>query len=80
MRRRAAAARRANDRARRQREAGVDVPFSCEQGICGACETRVIDGDVDHRDSILTDSERAANKTMMICVSRCRSQRLVLDA
>lgn len=61
-------------------DAGLSPGFSCREGICGACETRVIDGDVDHRDSILTDSERAANKTMMICVSRCRSQRLVLDA
>lgn len=61
-------------------DAGLSPGFSCREGICGACETRVIDGDVDHRDSILTDSERAANKTMMICVSRCRSERLVLDA
>jgi len=60
-------------------EAGIDVPRSCEQGICGTCETRVISGDVDHRDSILSTSERAANQTMMICVSRARGSRLVLD-
>jgi tetrachlorobenzoquinone reductase len=61
------------------RDAGVDVGYSCEQGICGACETRVISGVPDHRDSILSDSERAANKTMMICCSGCKSDRLVLD-
>jgi ferredoxin len=60
-------------------DAGVDVPSSCEQGICGTCETRIISGEVDHRDSILSDDERAANRTMMICVSRARGSRLVLD-
>jgi ferredoxin len=60
-------------------EAGIEVPRSCEQGICGTCETRVISGEVDHRDSILSASERAANQTMMICVSRARGSRLVLD-
>jgi ferredoxin-NADP reductase len=60
-------------------EAGLDVPSSCQQGICGTCETRVICGEVDHRDSILSDCERAANQSMMICVSRARGRRLVLD-
>ena len=60
-------------------EAGIDVPCSCQQGICGTCETRVISGDVDHRDSILSEDERAANQSMMICVSRGRGSRLVLD-
>ena len=59
--------------------AGIDVPFSCEQGICGSCETRVISGLPEHRDSVLTPAEQAANKTMMICCSGCRSDRLVLD-
>ena len=58
---------------------GVNVPFSCEEGICGSCETRVIEGDVDHRDSVLTAAERAANKVMMVCLSGCKSERLVLD-
>lgn len=58
---------------------GIDVPCSCRQGICGTCETRVIEGDPDHRDSILTEAERAAGRTMMICVSRARTARLVLD-
>ncbi|MFA6265570.1 MAG: PDR/VanB family oxidoreductase [Pseudolabrys sp.] len=60
-------------------EAGIEVPRSCEQGICGTCECRVIAGDVDHRDSILSAAERAANQTMMTCVSRAKSPRLVLD-
>ncbi|MCK9913962.1 PDR/VanB family oxidoreductase [Microbacteriaceae bacterium K1510] len=60
-------------------EAGIELPRSCEQGICGTCEVRVISGDVDHRDSILSSAERAANQTMMTCVSRAKSGRLVLD-
>ena len=61
------------------REAGVSVLGSCLEGICGTCETEVVSGDVDHRDSILDDEERASNEVMMICVSRCRSARLTLD-
>ncbi len=61
------------------REAGVSVLGSCLEGICGTCETEVVDGDVDHRDSVLDEEERAANEVMMICVSRCRSARLTLD-
>jgi ferredoxin-NADP reductase len=60
-------------------EAGVSVLGSCFEGVCGTCEQAVIDGDVDHRDSILSDEEREANEYMMICVSRCRSARLTLD-
>jgi ferredoxin-NADP reductase len=60
-------------------EAGVSVLGSCHEGICGTCEQMVLGGDVDHRDSILDEDERAANDTMMICVSRCRSDRLTLD-
>lgn len=60
-------------------EAGFDQPRSCEQGICGTCECRVLEGEVDHRDSILSAGERAANQAMMVCVSRARSGRLVLD-
>jgi ferredoxin-NADP reductase len=60
-------------------EAGVSVLGSCFEGVCGTCEQAVIDGKVDHRDSILSDEEREANEYMMICVSRCRSARLTLD-
>lgn len=61
------------------RDAGVDTPYSCESGVCGACEAKVISGDVDHRDNVLTETERKASKTMMICCSGSKSPRLVLD-
>jgi len=59
--------------------AGVEVSCSCLEGVCGTCETAVLEGTPDHRDSILTDAERAAGDTMMICVSRASSPRLRLD-
>lgn len=62
------------------RHNGVSVLGSCLEGICGTCETGVLDGEVDHRDSVLDEEERAENDAMMVCVSRCRSARLVLDA
>lgn len=61
------------------RGAGISVLGSCLEGICGTCETQVLAGEVDHRDSVLDDDERAAGDCMMICVSRGRSERLVLD-
>jgi len=61
------------------REAGLDLMSSCEAGICGICETRVLSGIPDHRDMVLTDAEHAANDRMMICCSRALSDRLVLD-
>ncbi|XBB67891.1 PDR/VanB family oxidoreductase [Nocardioides sp. WV_118_6] len=61
------------------RAAGVSVVGSCLEGVCGTCETEVVDGDVDHRDSILNEEEKESNEFMMICVSRCRSGRLTLD-
>lgn len=61
------------------RRAGIQTLSSCQEGICGTCETPVLEGEPDHRDQVLTDDERAANETMMICVSRCRGDRLVLD-
>ncbi|ODP35216.1 PDR/VanB family oxidoreductase [Pandoraea sp. ISTKB] len=59
--------------------AGIDAEHSCMEGVCGACETRVLDGCPDHRDSVLSASERASNKVMMICVSGCKGDRLTLD-
>ncbi|MGW7255519.1 PDR/VanB family oxidoreductase [Streptomyces sp. NPDC054834] len=61
------------------RAAGVEVLYSCTEGTCGTCETDVLEGTPDHRDSVLSDDERASGETMMICVSRCRGGRLVLD-
>ncbi|MFN8189038.1 MAG: PDR/VanB family oxidoreductase [Nocardioidaceae bacterium] len=62
------------------REAGVAVLGSCLEGICGTCETGVLEGEVDHRDSVLDADEQEANDCMMVCVSRARTARLVLDA
>ncbi len=61
------------------RAAGVGALFSCEEGTCGTCETRIVDGVADHRDSILDDEEREEGESMMICVSRARTPRLVLE-
>lgn len=59
--------------------AGVDADYSCREGICGACETGVLEGTPEHHDSVLTERERASNKTMMVCVSGCKGDKLVLD-
>ncbi|MDK2660393.1 2Fe-2S iron-sulfur cluster-binding protein [Cupriavidus consociatus] len=60
-------------------DAGVDVPHGCKQGICGACKTQIVRGEPDHRDSVLSASERTAGNVMMVCVSGCKSEELVLD-
>ncbi|MGB3483866.1 MAG: PDR/VanB family oxidoreductase [Mycobacterium sp.] len=59
-------------------DAGADVLFSCEEGSCGSCQTTVLAGEVDHRDDLLTEAERA-DRQMLICVSRGTQGRLVLD-
>ena len=61
------------------RDAGLSLSYSCEAGICGTCETPVLSGIPDHRDAILTEDERLAGRTMMICCSGSKSRRLVLD-
>lgn len=61
------------------RERGVEVEASCEQGICGTCMARVLEGVPDHRDSFLSEEERFEGERVMLCVSRARSERLVLD-
>lgn len=58
---------------------GMTVLSSCREGVCGTCVTRVLAGDPDHRDVVLSDKERASNKVMTICVSRSLGDRLVLD-
>lgn len=60
-------------------EAGIQIEHSCSEGICGTCETKVLEGIPDHQDSILTPQERAANNTMMVCCSRSKTPELVLD-
>ena len=61
------------------REAGLEVTRPCVDGLCGMCETRVLDGEPDHRDVLLTAEEHACGDTMLICVSRARTRELVLD-
>lgn len=61
------------------RTVAPQVPFSCEEGYCGSCETGVMAGLPCHRDTVLTDEERAENDTMMICVGRSLTKRLTLD-
>ncbi|WP_063047009.1 PDR/VanB family oxidoreductase [Nocardia pseudovaccinii] len=61
------------------RNAGIDCMSSCTEGICGACETRVLGGEPDHRDVVLTDDERISNEVMMICCSGSKSRKLILD-
>jgi vanillate O-demethylase ferredoxin subunit len=58
---------------------GIEVPTSCEQGVCGTCLTRVLEGEPDHRDFYLTDDERARGDQMTLCCSRSKSALLVLD-
>jgi ferredoxin-NADP reductase len=60
-------------------KAGIDVSYSCQQGICGECEVKVLEGLPDHRDEVLTADEHAASKVMMVCCSRAKSAKLVLD-
>jgi ferredoxin-NADP reductase len=60
-------------------EADVPIMASCYEGVCGTCEARVLEGTPDHRDSMLTEAEQAAGEVMLVCVSRSRTERLVLD-
>jgi len=61
------------------REAGIDMPSSCEVGVCGTCVTRVVAGRPDHQDMYLTEEERGRNDQFTPCCSRSLSPRLVLD-
>jgi ferredoxin len=60
-------------------QAGVAAPSSCRGGTCGTCETFVLEGAPDHRDAVLNAREREESEVMMICVSRCKGDRLVLE-
>ncbi|HWV42921.1 PDR/VanB family oxidoreductase [Pseudorhodoplanes sp.] len=59
------------------RAAGHEVPSSCESGTCGTCRTRLLEGEADHRDLVLTEAERGSQ--IMICVSRAKTPELVID-
>ena len=59
--------------------AGLDVPYSCKEGVCGTCETKVLSGEIDHRDGVLSPAEQQRGDVMMICVSGCKGAALVLD-
>ena len=59
--------------------AGIDIPFSCNEGVCGSCEARIISGFPDHRDVVLTEAEKESGDTTMICCSGSKSEALVLD-
>lgn len=61
------------------RKAGIAVMTSCEQGVCGTCLTKVIEGVPDHRDMYLTDEEKAANDVFLPCCSRAKTPELVVD-
>lgn len=58
---------------------GIEIAFSCMEGVCGSCEVAVLDGIPDHRDVVFSAEERAANKKMLVCCSGAKSERLVLD-
>lgn len=60
------------------RDAGFDLDFSCEMGICGACQVRVLEGTPDHQDMVLSDEDKARGDTMMICCSGSKTPRLKL--
>ena len=60
-------------------DAGVDVPFSCSEGICGTCLTKVKEGEPDHWDMYLTPEEQEKGDCITVCISRSKSPRLVLD-
>jgi ferredoxin-NADP reductase/phenylpropionate dioxygenase-like ring-hydroxylating dioxygenase large terminal subunit len=61
-------------------ESGIDVPISCEQGVCGTCVTRLLEGVADHRDLFLSDAEKASNTRLTVCCSRAKAgETLVLD-
>jgi phthalate 4,5-dioxygenase reductase subunit len=59
------------------RSRGYDAPSSCESGTCGTCRTRLVAGEADHRDLVLTDEEKEGQ--IMICVSRALSPEIVID-
>jgi carnitine monooxygenase subunit len=62
-----------------ERQTSVQVECLCREGVCGTCETRIVEGEAEHCDQYLSDAEKAAQKSIIVCVSRSRTPRLVLD-
>ncbi|MNJ41911.1 Phenoxybenzoate dioxygenase subunit beta [compost metagenome] len=60
-------------------QVGIKIEISCEQGVCGTCLCDVLEGEPDHRDVYLTDEEKAGNDQILVCCSRAKSKKLVLD-
>jgi ferredoxin-NADP reductase len=60
-------------------DAGIDVPYSCMEGICGSCQVDVLAGTPDHRDSVLSERQKSANKVVIACCSRSKTETLLLD-
>lgn len=61
-------------------DAGVDVAYSCMEGVCGSCEIKLLAGEAEHRDMVLSEAQKKAGGSIMVCCSTARSARLVLDA
>ena len=59
--------------------AGIDLHYRCKEGVCGTCEVKMLAGEIDHRDGVLSPAEHARGDVMMICVSGCKGPALVLD-
>ena len=62
-----------------EKSKAAKVECLCREGVCGTCETAILEGEAEHFDQYLSDEEKAAQQSMMLCVSRARSARLVLD-
>ncbi len=60
-------------------DSGNEVPWSCREGLCGTCRVDVLAGECDHRDRVLSTEERASHRSILVCVSRAKGDRLVLD-
>ncbi|WP_420546753.1 PDR/VanB family oxidoreductase [Curvivirga sp.] len=61
------------------KEHGIEVEFGCSEGLCGSCIVDVLEGDIDHRDEVLSQEEQDTNEFMCVCISRAKSEKLVLD-
>jgi ferredoxin len=58
---------------------GIDHPYACREGLCGTCEVRVLDGQPDHKDNVLSEQERTAGQRFIPCISRCNGPQLVIE-